>query len=32
MAGAFQDSHPWFYSPQYVPADAWEIGAPTPRT
>jgi hypothetical protein len=32
MGGAFQEGHPWFHRPQYVPADAWEIGAPMPGT
>jgi hypothetical protein len=32
MGGAFQEGHPWFHSPQYVSADAWEVGAPMPGT
>ena len=30
MGGAFQEDHPWFHRPQYVPADAWEVGSPMP--
>jgi hypothetical protein len=30
MAGAFQEKHPWFYSPQLVATDTWEIGSPMP--
>jgi hypothetical protein len=30
MGGAFQEGHPWFHRPQYVPADAWEVGTPMP--
>jgi hypothetical protein len=30
MGGAFQESHPWFHAPVYVPADSWEIGAAMP--
>jgi hypothetical protein len=32
MGGAFQENHPWFHAPQYVPADGWEIGGVLPET
>jgi hypothetical protein len=32
MGGAFQENHAWFHGVVYAPGDAWEVGAPMPRT